>query len=246
MSWKKWMAVSCSHGVYLDPVCRKFVADFIEAYKPHTVAHLGDWVDTRAYRRGAAGTGDQSANVREDMTSGQQFLTMLFDHRSIQRRLLFAGNHEHRVYELTDSPDAIKADNAQTILQSWEGWAKRWRCDGGLIPYDIEDGWKQLGRDCLIGHGYMHNKNAVAAHAEMLGRKVIFGHLHRVEARPAETLDHAKGYCIGWLGDRIGYERRRRATLAWGNGIAFGEYNDESTMVTLCERPSNGPWRIPV
>jgi predicted phosphodiesterase len=245
--WRKFFAVSCSHGSYLDDECRRFVLRFLDRWKPHTVAHLGDWVDTRAFRRGAAGTSDQSANVREDMTSGQKFLNEMFEAPGVQRRLLFAGNHEHRIYEVADDLDAVRAEAAQMILSSWEAYAKKWKCDGGLIPYDIEDGWRELGSDCVLGHGYMIGKNAVAAHAEMHGRKVIFGHLHRVEARPGETMHESRGYCCGWLGNRIGYERRRRATLAWGNGVAFGVYKPNGqTVVTLCERPAIGEWALPI
>jgi hypothetical protein len=99
-----------------------------------------------------------------------------------------------------------------------------------------------------MGHGYMYSEQAVRDHAEMVGRSVIIGHLHRVEVRPARMLAWAKGYSIGWLGaeDSAAYAKARRATCAWSNGFAFGEYQaGGSTCVQIVERPKGGEWRLP-
>lgn len=46
--WKKALVVGCSHGVHADPAAIEAVLAFRESYEPHTVVHLGDFVDTTA------------------------------------------------------------------------------------------------------------------------------------------------------------------------------------------------------
>jgi predicted phosphodiesterase len=63
--------------MHLDPKARDAVLKFREAYKPKHTIHLGDFIDTKALRVGAAGTQDESEPIRPDMESGLEFLTNL-------------------------------------------------------------------------------------------------------------------------------------------------------------------------
>jgi hypothetical protein len=51
-SWKRWMAVSCTHGHLADPRATKAMLAFRRAYKPANVLHLGDFTDMAALRAG--------------------------------------------------------------------------------------------------------------------------------------------------------------------------------------------------
>ena len=44
-SWKRFLAVGCSHGHHADQALLKKVLSFKARWKPHTTIHLGDVVD---------------------------------------------------------------------------------------------------------------------------------------------------------------------------------------------------------
>ena len=51
--WKKFMAVSCSHGHLADAKATKAALEFKKRFKPDTTLHLGDAIDLAALRAGA-------------------------------------------------------------------------------------------------------------------------------------------------------------------------------------------------
>lgn len=86
--WHKFMAVGCSHGNHIDPVAAAAVVKFRESWKPTTVVHLGDFVDTAAFRKGARGGSDESEPVGPDIDAGCKFLQQL------RPTIVLNGNHE--------------------------------------------------------------------------------------------------------------------------------------------------------
>lgn len=247
-AWRRWMAVTCSHAQHLCPDARRAVLAFARSFRPHTLAHLGDFLDTTAFRSGARGTTDEGADVDMDMDAGALFVREFFDSTRASRRILFRGNHEDRVFRLAHHPSGLIRKAAGDVVRAIENLAIIHRCEGGgTVPYHIEHGWRRLGADTILGHGYMYNTQAARDHAEMAGCNVVFGHIHRVEITQARTIAHAKGYSIGWLGAcDMDYAKARRQTLSWTNAFAWGEYQaDGATTINVCERPRGGEWRLP-
>lgn len=242
-SWKRGLVVSCSHSEMMLPDALPTLRKFARDWKPDHLVHLGDFLDTTALRGGADGTPDEGADIGFDLEAGLDFLEDFYGLSSASKRILCLGNHDNRPFKLRRHPRAIVRDCAQRVCESIESTAKRLRAE--IVPYDIRKGWKRVSNDCVVGHGYMFNQNAVKQHAEMIGCNVIMGHLHRCEVRKAECLNNATGYCIGWLGDenKAGYARERRATLAWENAFATYETNGRETVVQMYKRTKEG-WRI--
>ena len=62
--WKRFAAVSCSHGHHIDPVARasvlKFMGDFCKGAGAKRI-HLGDFVDVEALMGNGAGQGEALA-----------------------------------------------------------------------------------------------------------------------------------------------------------------------------------------
>ncbi len=235
--WKKFIAAGCSHGHLADPKALKAVLDFTDRYKPDTRIHLGDFTDQAAFRSGAKGTRDETASIKDDLTSGLRFL------QEFRPTILFNGNHEDRLWNLAEHHNEIVSMAATAVINeicSLAGKLKARHID----HYDINRSYLKIG-DTAIFHGWMFNEMAIRDHAEHFG-KCLFAHLHRCASSPARRSDRATGYCVGWLGDerQMGYAKNRRATAQWSQGFAWGEYSDRETVIYLLKRGESG-WRLP-
>ena len=76
--WKKFLAVSCSHGHLADARATKAVLEFKKNWKPDTTLHLGDAIDLAAFRAGAMrspDSSDRAASIAEDFRAGTNFLS---------------------------------------------------------------------------------------------------------------------------------------------------------------------------
>lgn len=237
MSWKKFLAIGCNHGYWADPTATAAMLKFAEDWKPHTRIHLGDYVDTTAFRSGARGTNDENTNLAEDMQKGLQFL------KDYRPDILFNGNHDIRLWDNLKFHNAIIAQCAQALVKNiYEILPKK--CIF-VDHYDIRKSFLKLG-DTTFLHGFMYNENAVRDHAEQFG-KCVLAHLHRVASAPGRRSDNPQAYCVGYLGDgnKFGYAQRRRAVSQWSQGFAWGEYNEKECRVRLEERNKEGKWRLP-
>lgn len=242
-SWKRFLAVGCSHGHHADQAILRKVLAFKQRWKPHTTLHLGDAIDLACLRAGAAGSADDAVDPEGDLYDGLTFLSQL------EPKVYFLGNHEARLNTLMDSPRAIVSALAARVMSQIQDRAKQMRCE--VIDYNFQTGWRQLG-DALFGHGYMINENAVRDHAEAVcggtATKVVIAHLHRVQQAEGRNRAHPTGYCVGWLGDvnAMGYAANRRATTSWSRGFAWGEYCDNETVVWLAKETRQNDFRLPV
>lgn len=240
--WKKFVAVSCSHGEIISASARYELLTHLEQFKPHTTIHLGDFIDTTAFRAG--GNHSEGGNVSADIEAGFAFLREYHGYAT-HKRYTFCGNHEDRLWRLADDARPIVADLAQRLILDIHNLGAKM----GSEVFEYRDGqmWRLLG-NTLFGHGVLFNEFAARDHAEMLGMNCVFGHTHKLVQSPARTRNHIVGYNIGWLGDRkkAEYAKARRATTAWANGFAYGYYNDESTKVILheCKAQDQAPAQI--
>jgi predicted phosphodiesterase len=240
--WKKFMAVSCSHGHLADAKATRAALEFKKRWKPDLTLHLGDAIDLAALRAGAMrnpDAGDRAANISEDFRAGLNFLRLL------EPQVFLVGNHEFRLYEHQYSPNAIVSHCATSALAELHQHLKDLRCQ--RIDYDIERGWKDVG-GTLFGHGFMYSAQAVRDHVESLRKPIVIGHLHRVDRQSGRSIGAPVGWTIGCLANigAMGYARRNRSTLAWQHGIAWGEYNDHNCIVNVLSPTADGEWRFPI
>lgn len=237
--WKRVMAVGCSHGFLIDPVAEDAILRFKKSWAPDMMVHLGDFTDTTAFRAGAAGTNDETQEIRPDIDGGLDFLEKL------RCNLIFCGNHEDRVWRLSNHYNAITSMASKAIKDDIEATAKMLKAD--LVPWHIMTGWRPIG-NYLFGHGYMYNENCPRDHAEAFGNCVI-AHWHRTGQAKGRRSDNPTGYCVGTL-TRIAnmdYAKSRRSTLAWDQGFVWGEYTDNQAVLWLHEQPRTaGEWVLPL
>ena len=235
--WKRWMAVSCNHGHLGDREAIRQVLKFRAAWKPHFTAHLGDVIDTAAFRTGALGTPDEAVSPRSDASQGIEFIRLL------EPDLILPGNHCWRLWKNLRHTSAIIADCAAQLIQDYKAALPK-KCIF-IESYDITRSWYQLG-DAKLLHGFMYNENAIRDHAEHFGKCVI-GHLHKVGQAAGRRADGPTAYCVGMLGDPalFYYASTRRATAQWSQGFAWGEYTNDDCIVRLVEKGRSG-WRLPI
>ena len=86
--FKRFMASGCSHGHLQDDEAIKAVLKFKRTWKPHRNIHLGDFIDTAAFRSGAIGTPDEAVDLVGDLGHGLNFL------RALEPTDVLNGNHE--------------------------------------------------------------------------------------------------------------------------------------------------------
>jgi hypothetical protein len=217
--WERVVAVGCSHGECLAGDMRAAVLGFIDRYQPKHRLHLGDAMDTAAFRGGAKGTADEGEAVAPDLDAGLAFL------RDMRVTVYCLGNHEDRIYRLRDSPSAIVADCARRIVRDIEAEAKRLRCT--LVPWHIKTGWHSLG-GVLWSHGYFFGENYLRDSAEAFGNCVV-AHGHRAGHAHGRRRDGAQCWGTGTLAEvaQMDYAKARRSTLAWSAAVVYGEVTQD-------------------
>lgn len=238
--WRRIMALGCSHGQLIDKQAKAAVLKFRQDWNPHDCIHLGDFLDTAAFRGGARGTPDEAEPIQPDLEHGLDFIEQL------EPTLVFAGNHENRLWHLAVSPNAVVSHCAQAVLTEIEDTCKKLKAE--LVPYHVLDGWRRRG-NYLFGHGYWFNQMAARDGAEALGN-VVFAHTHTTAMQKGRRLDNPTGYTTGTLANipNMDYASRRRQTMAWSQGFVWGEYCDTKTILWLHENGNNRAgerWRLP-
>jgi len=238
-NWKKWMAVGCSHGEFIDNDAREAVLTFKEAWKPETTLHLGDFVDLAALRSGAVSnpnSKDRAQSISDDLKAGITFL------RELAPQHILYGNHEARLFQFAGGPNALAAHAAQEVLNDLGDVAKD--LNARVYDYNIRS-YAQLG-DTKFLHGYLYNVQAIRDHAETWGRCLI-AHIHRTGEEQARNASGDTGYALGMLARfDMDYAATRRATLAWKQGFAYGHYNDKHCTVNIVSRACGQPWMLPI
>ena len=236
--WKRALVVGCSHGIHADPAALEAVVRFRQSFQPHTVVHLGDFVDTTAFRSGAKGTADEGSPVDADIDSGLEFLSRL------RPTMVLCGNHEQRLWRAMASPSAIVSHCAETVVRGIEAHCRKLRAS--LRTYTGIWQGEQLGGYRLM-HGVFFSENATRDHAEAYGN-VIHAHTHRAAVAKGRRSDNPTGYCVGTLttASNMDYAAIRRATLSWSQGFVWGEYTDDQAQLWLHENQTGKAWHLPV
>ena len=239
-AWKRLLAVGCSHGHLADRTATDAILRFRDAYKPHTVIHLGDAFDMTCFRGGAAGSNDEGVRPDPDVSTGLTFLERL------RPNVFLCGNHEDRLWRLRESPKAIVASLADCIIREIEKELARHKAK--LIPYTYKQEYRLA--DILFMHGFIFSENAIRDTAEAYapqGGKVVFAHSHRAGMATGRRADSPLGFNTGTLisPSAAEYAKTRRSTLSWSQGFVWGAYNDNQSTLWL-NQDTNGSWKLPI
>ncbi len=228
--YKRFVAVSCSHGSEIDPKAREAVLTFIDRWKPHERIHLGDAIDLACLRAGARRDPDEpdrAQSLMDDLLAGLSFLHELRPTR------YFHGNHEARAVSLAHSGNQVVAYAAGAVMAKIHDGLARYKTE--IIPYKgmARESVRYFGGTAFL-HGALYNVSAARDTAETIGAHCVFGHTHRVAMEPARTHADAIGYNIGCLARLdMEYAAGRRQTLAWRQALCFGEFSENVCTVNL-------------
>lgn len=240
-SYKRFLAVGCSHGSLVNWKAVAKVLEFKDRFKPHTVIHLGDVMDYAAFRSGAHGTPDEARAIGPDIDSGIRLLNEL------RPTDVLIGNHDYRVWKLSDHYNAIIGRAASSARNDFLTACQKIKVKRLVDHYDVNRSWLQLG-DTKLMHGFFYNENAMRDHAETYG-KCIIAHLHVAGMGNGRRSDHPVCYCVGTLADieSMDYAKARRATTRWSYGFCYGEYNDNECHINISHTPMGqvASWRLP-
>lgn len=233
---KKVFGIGCTHGEYIHPGFANAVLSFREAFKPHKTIHLGDAFDTQAFRSGAAGTADETHDLRPDIDDGKTFL------RALAPDVFIEGNHEFRLTKMCSDPRTIVRECARSIRSDMYSVLGP-NC--AFVNYNTFDGYELGGYLWL--HGIMFGQNYLRDSAETFGNCVV-AHAHVPGVASGRVRKCATAYGVG-TGCRIEdmqYAATRRNTLAWAHGMIYGWYNDNSSHLNLHIWPrGEKTWNLP-
>jgi hypothetical protein len=239
-SWKRLMAVGCSHGPFIDQAAKDAVVGFrknwIRPGKGDRVIHLGDFTDLSAFMSKAKGEGDP---IKPDVDQGLSFLEQL------KVTDVLAGNHEARIYRELSSKNEIVQLAADILVEKIEGRVRKLRAS--WLPY--RGVWNHLHiGNFKFTHGTMYGENATRDHAEAHGN-VVHAHTHRAGVAKGRRDDNPTGFSVGTLTRQgaMEYADTKKSTLSWSQGFVWGEYCDDLCVLWLHEQPTTSTeWRLPV
>lgn len=237
---KRILAVGCSHGAYIDTNAADNVLRFRWGpFKPDVVVHLGDAFDFAALRSGAVGNPsdkDNTQSIEADTADGLAFL------RELEPTHFCYGNHEDR-------------------LNAFEGhWNQRRHYLGSAIKAAIRKGlgrceimetwnqgsWFKFG-GVRFGHGIFFGGGFLQQSADSFGNCVV-AHAHHPGMATGRRLDHPVALSVGCLRtiETAEYAKARRATLSWGHGFVWGEFDETSAQLWLHVAPEGQKkWHLP-
>ena len=240
--YKRFIAIGCSHGSLVDRKAFDTVMRFSRGFKPHTKIHLGDICDYAAFRGGARGTKDEAEALGPDIRAGAELI------REFSPTDVLIGNHDVRVWNLSNHPNALISLAASTCRQEFLTACEKAKVKRLIDHYDINRSWIQFG-DTKFLHGFMYGENAIRDHAEHFGRCVI-AHLHQPGSVQGRRSDRPTAHCVGTLANipSLYYAATRRSTARWAHGFAYGEYNDHECHVWISQSNENkeGSWPLPL
>lgn len=238
---KRILVVSCSHGAHMDKESANAVLKFKRDYKPHKTIHLGDFLDLSAFMGSHLdkGKGDE---IEPDLNQGIDFVNEL------EPDLLFMGNHEDRIWNLEQHGSELIRWAAKQVRVKIEKLAKSLHAE--LIPYTgtfDPNSCRLIGGTAFL-HGYMFSEQACRDHAEMIGRPIVMGHVHKLIRQPGRCHGAPEGISVGCLASipAMHYAKNRRATASWDNGFAFGNYDTNWCKLHLERIKAWQPAKIPV
>lgn len=224
MSGRRFVVVSDTHGDQIDPICEKAFWAWMRDYQPPIRIHGGDAWDMRPLRNGASQE-EKAESMKEDYSAGLRFLQRLFDGGEENHLLL--GNHDDRLWELTEKSDGPLKDFAEEKIKEIESNMKK--LGVSIKPYDARLGVLRIGKMQVI-HGYKSGINATRQHATIY-RNVIHGHDHAQGIVPVENLDGpALAMGTGCM-CRIDmpYNKRQCNKLRHQQGWVYGVIYDDGT-----------------
>ena len=234
-SWKRFMALGCSHGMYADPRAVDGILRFRDRFKPHEVIHLGDFTDLSAFMS----SGKDGDAVEPDVAGGLNFL------HDLRPTVVLAGNHEARLWREVHSSDEVYAGYAMRLIKDIEEHCQKRKAK--YFPYTgIWQNYKLA--NFTFTHGTIYNETAARDMAEMYGN-VIFAHTHKVSRATGRRIDSPTGISVGTLTRRacLDYANTRRSTLGWGQGFVFGYYDENRLIPWVHEQPHDcETWILPV
>lgn len=221
-SRKRLIAVGCSHGIFASDIAVRHVLRFIADFAPGIRIHLGDFLDTTAFRAGAQGTIDETVDLDRDLVAGLGLLQQLgVTHVTL-------GNHDWRVWRYCEHQSAPVRKAARDIVDAIMRTARDLHCQ----VYEYHGVWNfvagsrhalQIG-DYVFGHGSLYGENATRDYAERFGN-VVHAHTHVPAVSAGRRADRPTAYGVGCLvrPEAMEYAAPRAATMRWGWGIVYGE-----------------------
>lgn len=208
-----------THAPFHDVSAWAAMMRFARDYKPHTVIHLGDWID--CFTVSDHDRDPRRASQLEEELVVTRELRAEVDSLGAYRKFISLGNHEFRLYTymVRNAPALLGLlDIAQLLELPQNGWH--------VVP------WME---DAKIGHlrwthGTPHiGQNAIFQNGTTFGSSIVSGHTHRfamVYFGDADDGRHVSA-SLGWLGSRPSakYMHSISKRRFWQHGFGIANMN---------------------
>lgn len=232
MTLERILIVPDCHHPFHDKRAWAGLLAFSQAWQPHRVIILGDFVDFYSV---SFHLKDPKRRIRlkDELASGREALKDLANSSPNASRVFIEGNHEfrfsrylHTYAAQLDGIVSLESELGITDLSyQYVPYKTSYEYGGVRYTHDLGD----------VG------KTAVAKAMEATGRSTVIGHVHRMQMIVNGTVDgHTHvGASFGWLGDieHVDYTYRDRAAKDWHLGFGIGYCNNTSNKTHLALVP---------
>ena len=215
-STERILFVPDCHIPYHDKKAWKLLLKVCQAFKPDTIAVIGDFADCYIVSDHQKDPSRESLWVEEKKQVIQ--CKEQLEHTGAKRLILTAGNHEDRYdrYLKNKAPALFEHDKIKKELEfDRGGWE--------YVPYKDYTTIGKMNVTHDVGHS---GKYAAFQTLDAFQDNVVFGHTHRLCAVYSGNVKGHPHVClnIGWLGDvsKIDYMHQAKAKKDWQLGFGIG------------------------
>ena len=160
------------HWPDVDVAAYRVMLDAAKDYKPHEVVILGDWFDVYCLSRFDKNPEKVARDLEEEIASGIDAIHELMDLLKPKHLWFLCGNHSYRItkYVQAHAPfihklippmhELFQLPRNSTLIPS-----------GEFLELD----------GVQFHHGIATGRNNTAKMLDMLGKDVVYGHVHRLQ-----------------------------------------------------------------
>lgn len=234
--WTRFVVAFDVHGDKQDKKSNAALFRFLDSWKPKIRVFGGDLWDFRPLRKKATAD-EQRESMQKDFDAGMEWLG------KFQPQFFIRGNHDERLWELSEKKDGIRSDAAIKDIAEIEKITTQMGCR--MLPYHKRDGVLRLGHLKIL-HGFACGVYASRQTALVYG-SVLFGHAHTIDEHAIPGLERRVARCCGCLCQLdMDYNARQPNSLRQAHGFAYGVINEKTGSYQVWQAEEiDGKWIIP-
>lgn len=234
----RFLICADNHGNHVSRAIADDFLRFAKHFKPTIKAHLGDFLDLTALRKGAS-IEDQQLGMRDDYEDGCNFL------KAYKPHMLTLGNHDHRLWLAAERHhNGVIRSYCEDLVTDTEQLFRSLKIK--VAPYKAKAYLELFPGGPKLIHGIKTGVNCARAHFQLYG-SCFFGHGHAPIAYTGMHVDGGGAIGLGCLADMdaLSYADTWGSKLGWRNGFVAGQVTKSGKWIAWHIIHEDGQWLDP-